>query len=195
MILQKKNKFKINQHISFYKKISIATRILVLVGFAACTGVKLTFSGVNLPPEVKTVSISTFFNETAQGPANIDILFTEDLKEYYQRNTPLDLIAADGDLQFAGAITSYATAPVAPGASTNNNGAIDQTSQLQRLTIRVSVEFINRFSQENSFAKQSFSYFSDFPADQNLSDVENELIDEIFEQIIFDIFNKTAADW
>lgn len=148
----------------------------------------ITFSGVNLDPNVKSFSVETFNNEAMDGPANLGIQFTESLKEYYRRNTRLDQIVESGDLEFAGNIVRYDVSPVAAGAGELQN------AQLQRLTIAIKVTFVNNFEDSKSFDKE-FSFFADFDANQNLQQVEQRLIPEIFNQIILDIFNETVADW
>ena len=41
----------------------------------------------------------------------------------------------------------------------------------------------------------SFSKYEDYDASRNLSDVENELIDLIVENLIEDIFNRAFVSW
>ena len=41
----------------------------------------------------------------------------------------------------------------------------------------------------------SFSRYEDYDASQNLSDVENELIELIVENLIEDIFNRAFVSW
>ncbi len=153
-----------------------------------CAKVSFTFTGANLPPEIKTFSIANFYNDAMDGPANLGVRFTEGLKDYFLRNTSLNRQDEGGHLEFSGRITSFAVTPDAPG------GGEFQTALLQRLTITVEVEFINMVDDEKSF-KQPFSFFSQFDGNTTLSAVEDGLITVIFEQIIFDIFNKTVADW
>lgn len=158
---------------------------IVLTG---CAGASVTFSGSNIPPEVSTIAINQFFNDALDGPANLEIQYTESLKEYFQRNTKLVLVIQEADLVLEGKITGYRVTPMAASA-----GSVE-ISQLQRLTVTVQVTYTNNFEEDKDF-EQSFSYFQDFPASQALSDVEAELLPVIFEQINFDIFNKTVADW
>lgn len=150
--------------------------------------VSFTFTGANIPAEVKTFSIDNFGNDATMGPANLELRFSESLRDYFQKNTSLKLIRDAGDFQFGGKITKYDVTPVAAGA-----GAL-QSAELNRLTIAVELVFTNNFDTKKSF-KQQFTNYRDFPANRNLQDVENTLIPEIFEQIIFEIFNKTVADW
>ncbi|UZR94460.1 LptE family protein [Chondrinema litorale] len=150
---------------------------------------RLTFTGATIPEGASSFSVANFMNDASDGPADLGIRFTEELRDYFQRNTSLEQVIGAGDLQFSGSITRYDLSPVSAGA-TETQGA-----QLQRLTIAVKYDYIVLPDDEKSIENGSASQFSDFSASQNLADVEDELIDEIFEQIIFDIFNRTLADW
>ena len=119
--------------------------------------------------------------------------FTEDLREYFQRNTKLELVSSKGDLQFEGAIANYTVRPQAITSSGNRNTG-DQ-SGLMRLTISIEVAFNDTKEEDKSF-KRSFSFYADYdPQRSSLNAVEADLVDEIFEQIIFDIFQASVAQW
>jgi hypothetical protein len=156
--------------------------------------VKYSFTGTNINYEVvKTFSVENFFNDSGGGPANMEQRFTEALKEYYQRNTQLELIRNNGDLQFSGSIVSYQLSPQAVVSSGDPN-LPDRAGQM-RLTITVSVEYINTTNEEEN-KKQTFSFFKDYdPRTVTLLDVESELVEDIFEIIIQDIFTATVANW
>ena len=164
--------------------------ILILQGCA----VKYSFTGTNINYElVKTFSVENFFNDSGGGPANMEQQFTEALKEYYQRNTQLELVRNNGDLQFSGSIVSYTLSPQAVVSSGDPN-LPDRAGQM-RLTITVSVEYINMTNEEEN-KKQTFSFFKDYdPRTVTLLDVESQLVEEIFETIIQDIFTATVANW
>lgn len=167
--------------------------LLVLLGLQACS-VKYSFTGTNINYElVKTFSVENFFNDSGGGPANMEQRFTEAIKEYYQRNTQLELVRNNGDLQFSGAITRYSLTPQAAVSSGDPN-LPDRAGQM-RLTISVEVEYLN-LSNEEENKKQSFAFFKDYdPRNVTLLDVENQLVEEIFEVIIQDIFTATVANW
>lgn len=167
--------------------------ILVSMGLQACS-VKYSFTGTNINYElVKTFSVENFFNDSGGGPANMEQRFTEALKEYYQRNTQLDLVRTNGDLQFSGAITRYSVTPQAAVSSGDPN-LPDRAGQM-RLTITVNVEYFNLSNEEES-KTQPFTFFKDYdPRTVTLLDVENQLVEEIFEVIIQDIFTATVANW
>lgn len=172
------------------RAIIILSAVVILPFLEGCAGVRLTFQGGILSSEYKTIKIANFFNDAVEGPANMQIDFTERIKDYFLSQTPLKQTNEDdADMIIEGAITSYVVAPTAP------SGGEDQTAQLQRLTISVSIDFTDNIKEDNSFEGQRFSFFQDFDADQNLTDVEVELVDAIFEQLVLDVFNKTAGNW
>jgi hypothetical protein len=145
-----------------------------------------SFTGTTLSSDLKTITIQNFVMNTAGGPANLTLQFTEKLKEYYQRNTSLKLKPSDGDLFLEGSITGYELTPVSATAS--------DKAALNRLTIRVEVRFVNNKNEDESFEKE-FSFYQDYPQEQNLSQVEGSLVPKILDQLVLNIFNDTAAQW
>ncbi len=139
------------------------------------------------------MSISLFPNETAGGIPNMGQEFTEGLKEFFQRRTKLELVQRQGDLQIEGAIVDYNVRPQAIRSSGSTTSA-DRTG-LMRLTIRVQTTFVNTKNEEENF-DQNFSFFADYdPQTASLTDVEDQLIEEIFDQIYFDIYQASVAQW
>lgn len=152
-----------------------------------------SFTGASLPPSIKTISIQNFYNDAGNGPPDMVQVFTENLKDYYLKNTNLGVISSDGDLQLEGSIVGYQLSPVAPTSSNDNN--TPDRAGLQRLTITVRVDYVNTQDESLSFSK-NFSHFADYnPEVTDLISEEPRLISEIFEVIIFDIFSNTVANW
>jgi Lipopolysaccharide-assembly len=155
-----------------------------------------SFTGTKLADNLKTIQIINFSQQTAGGPANLALSFTEKIKEYYQRNTQLKLVNINPDTILEGQITSYDVSPVAPTVSSGTSGVIGRTdgAGLNRLTVTIQVKYTNNKDESQSF-DQSFSFYQDFPQTQTINQVESSLVPKIFDQIILDIFNKTAGDW
>ncbi|MGA0555369.1 LptE family protein [Larkinella sp. VNQ87] len=147
---------------------------------------KYSFTGTTLDPTIKTITVNTFTTSAAGGPANLPIQFTEKLKEYYQRYTDLKVVPSNGDIILEGSISGYDVLPVAATAS-------DQAAQ-NRLQVTAQVRFSNTKDESKNF-DQPFSFYQDFPANQTLSQNESRLLPKIQDQLVLDIFNKTAADW
>lgn len=152
-----------------------------------------SFTGAALSPDVKTISIANFYDDAGGGPPNLSQLLTEKLKDYFQQNTSLSLVNENGDLQLEGNIARYDFTPVAPQATGNDQVA--DVAGLMRLTITVNASYVNTNNDEFDFNNRSFSFYSDFSAEKDPSSVENDLIDEILDQIVFDIFTATVANW
>ena len=152
-----------------------------------------SFTGASISPTVKTISIQTFYNNATLGPSNMSLIFTEKIKDYYQQNTSLALVDDGGDLQIDGYIADYTITPVS-ATSSGDNSTADFSSQ-SRITISVYATYVNTQDDEFDFERK-FSFFKDY--DQNsvdLSSNEQEFVEEIFDQIILDIFNASVANW
>lgn len=145
-----------------------------------------SFTGTTLSNDLKTISIQNFGMSIAGGPQDMSLTFNEKLKEYYQRNTNLKLIPENGDLYLAGTITGYEMTPVSTTAS-------DKAAQ-NRLTIKVEVQFQNKLTPSEDFEKE-FSFYQDFSQEQTLTDIEPQLVPQILDQLVLNIFNDTAAQW
>lgn len=161
----------------------------MLFVFTSC-GV-YSFTGTTIT--AKTISIQTFYNDANNGPANLAVLFTDQLRDYYQQNTSLSQVQDGGELQLEGSVSGYRLSPVAPSAASSLE--TNDQANLTRLTITVKVSYVDLEDEEQSFNNKSFSFYADFDSDQGLTSVENQLIQEIYDQIILDIFNSTVANW
>jgi hypothetical protein len=179
----------VNNRLFFIASVLVCPLLLV----AACK-VEYSFTGTTIDYNVtKTFSIDNFFNDSGGGPANMGQLFTEELKDYFQRNTQLELVRSNGDLQLFGAITRYTVTPQATVSSQDPN-VPDRAGQM-RLTIAVQVDYTNLANEEENL-NQTFSFYQDYdPRVTSLLQVETDLIEVIFENIIQDIFNTTVANW
>ena len=101
-------------------------------------------------------------------------------------NRKQNLTTEDGDLAYEGVISNYVVQPI----SIQGN----QTAAQNRLTITVQVTYRSKVEEGKDF-EQGFTRFADFQSSQDLSSVETQLIDDIFDQITQDIYNKTLGDW
>jgi hypothetical protein len=120
-------------------------------------------------------------------------MFTEMIKDYYQQNTNLSIVDDNGDLQIDGYIANYQISPVSANASGGNSG-VDYSS-LSRITITVFASYINTQDDQFDFERR-FSFYRDYDqANDDLAANEQEFVEEIFDQIILDIFNASVANW
>lgn len=145
-----------------------------------------SFTGTNLSPDIKTFTVLNFTMSTAGGPANLPLDFSERLKEYFQRNTNLTQLPSGGDLILEGTFTGYDVVPVAPTAN-------DQAG-FNRLNVTVQVRFTNNHDETKNF-DQAFTFYEDFPQGETLDANEARILPKILDQLVQNIFNKSAADW
>ena len=153
-----------------------------------------SFTGASVSPEAKTLSVAQFYNNALLGPSDMGNLLSEKLRQYFERNTSLSFVPEGGDILLSGQIDSYTINPVAPSASANQSQP--DYAALTRLTLVVSVTYVNAYDETFSFEDKKFSFFIDF--DQNHTDFSNEernLVEEILDQIVLDIFNQSLANW
>ena len=135
-------------------------KTLIYYSLSVLLSCKVSLSGGNFG-ESKTISVAFFPNNSSLVQPTLSQAFTEDLRSFFQTQTPLSLTQRNGDLQFEGAITDYRINPV----------AIDnQTASSNRLTISVSVKFTNIKDPTKDF-ESTFSRFADFPSSENLGSI------------------------
>ena len=161
------------------------TILLSLAVFASCKP-HVSLSGATIPPEAKSISVGFFTNHTTLGPPSLSTRFTESLKDMVARQTNLDLIKNNGDLQFEGFIADYSINPVA--IQSNDQAA------LNRMTVSVKVIYFNKYDQTKNF-EQTFTRFADYSSSKTLSEEEGRLIQEINRQLTEDIFNTAFNNW
>ncbi|MFR6557692.1 MAG: LPS assembly lipoprotein LptE [Alistipes putredinis] len=65
---------------------------------------------------------------------------------------------------------------------------------MNRLTITVNVRFTNAVDESMSW-KKTFSAFEDFDSSKLLNEIEGELIPQIVDKLVTDIFQASAANW
>jgi hypothetical protein len=164
--------------------------LVILTGLSSCS-VQYSMTGVTI--DAKTITIIEFYNNADLGPANMGQTLSNDLRNYFIQNTSLSVVQEEGELQLEGEITNFAITPIAP-VSTGNPEDLNQASST-RLTITVKATYINSLDDKMSFKDKTFSFYKDFPNDQNIVDVQDQYTKQIFERIINDIFNASVANW
>lgn len=164
--------------------------MIMLAGLAgslapSCS-VNYSFTGANLSPEVKTFTVYYFPNRARLINPTLSQNFTEQLREKLTRQTSLNEISENGDIEFEGQITGYEFRPM----SIQKEDVSAQT----RLTVTLKVKYTNHKVPADDF-EQTFSAYEDFNSDQSISSVEEELSVAIIEKLTEDIFNATIANW
>ena len=164
-------------------------KLLLFISIIALTSgcaIKYSFTGASIPPDAKTVFIADFKNMAPLVNPSLSNDLTEALKDKFVNQTSLKIGDENADLYFEGTITDYNTQPVAIKSG-------DIASQ-NRLTISVKVKFVNNKDPKANF-DSNFSRYQDYDSQNSLSDVEDQLVSLIIEDLIDDIFTKSVVNW
>ncbi len=164
-------------------RLLICSGFLLSLLFSSC----YSFKGTSIPVEVNTFYVATYdVAATDNVPPGIEVTFTEKLKDKIRLESRLKYNDTEPDIEFSGTIVSYVVTSEAPQAG--------ETTAFNKLRIAVSIDYINNEIEEDKW-KRTFSFETDFPSDQNLIDIQDDLIEIINNQIAEDIFNAAFNNW
>ncbi|PDH52912.1 MAG: hypothetical protein CND00_01880 [Cryomorphaceae bacterium MED-G14] len=172
--------------ISSFNKIFI---FIIIIAINSCGN--YSFTGASIPEGTETFQVNLFSNNSGNNVGSIyepglDRDFTIALQNILENQTNLQLIQSNGDLLYEGEIIEYRVSPMTSTADLN--------AAQNRLTISVNVIYTNFKKEEDSFERR-FSFFFDYPAEQQLVSVKSEAHEIIFERLTQDIFNASLAKW
>ncbi len=160
--------------------------IFVILVIAQACKINYSFTGASISPEVKTFTVYYMPNRAPLVNPSLSQQLTEALQEKLTRQTSLDMINDGGDLEFEGQITDYSTQPM--------NISEGDASAQTRLTVKISVKYTNNTNHDEDWDK-AFTAFEDYDSSRPLSAVEDELMTEIIEKLVEDVFNSSIANW
>jgi hypothetical protein len=158
--------------------------LLVIITINSCKYYNFTGTG---KIDAETFQVNYFQNNAELIEPGIERDFTLALQDLIQNQTNLNLTTSGADLIYEGEITAFRISPMTATA--------DQRAAQNRVTMSVRVRFTNTKKEEDDFDK-SFSFFYDYPANQQLIGPTLQAAkDELFERITQDIFNASLAKW
>ena len=181
--------------VNMFKKFRIKERIgswtwllalPLLLGMSGCIP-SYKFNGSALNYDIyKTINITEFPIRAALVYPPLQQTFENKLMDAVTRQTRLQEIDGNADLEMTGEITGYSLSPQAVG----ENAYATET----RLTITVKVKYTDNKNPANN-VDQSFSAYRQFDASLMLTDVQDELCEQISEELVDLIFNATLGNW
>ena len=134
----------------------------------------------------KTIQIDDFPLRSAYVWAPMHSMFNNELSDAYTRQTKLRQVKRNGDLQLSGEITEY--------SQYNKSVSADGYSSQTQLKMTVNVRFVNNKKHSDDF-ERSFTATADYDSSQRLNDVQEDLVTQMIETIVDQIFNATVANW
>ncbi len=153
---------------------------------AGCT-ISYKFNGSALNYDIyKTIHVSEFPIRAALVYAPLQQTFENKLLNTITRQTRLQEVNGNSDLEMSGEITGYSLTPQAVGT----NAYATET----RLTITVKVKYTDQINPANN-VDQSFSAYRQFDSSLMLNDVQDGLCEEICDELVDLIFNATLGNW
>ncbi len=156
---------------------------LLLMG---CT-ISYKFNGASINYDIiKTISLESFPNRAVYQWGPMESMFNNALSDIYANQTKLQQVTRGGDLSLSGEITSY--------DQVNKSISSDGYSSMMQLKMTVNVRFENAKNHSEDFERQ-FSASREFDTSQQLNDVQEELVTQMIDEIVEQIFNATVANW
>lgn len=148
-----------------------------------------TFNGSILNYDIyKTIYVSDFPIRAALVYPPLQQTFENEILNYVTRQTKLQVVdnPNNADINLSGEITGYSLSPQAVGT--------DAYATETRLTISVRVKYTDNQNSANNI-DQTFSAYRQFSSSLMLTDVQDELCQQISEELATLIFNSTLGNW
>ena len=170
-----------------FREIILTLCLLFLIN--ACGN--YSFTGASIPEGTESFQVNLFENNAGNNPGSIfepglDRDFTTALQNILENQANLQMVQSNGDLLYEGEIVEYRVSPM--------TATSDLNAAQNRLSLSVNVNFQNIKKEDDNFERR-FSFYFDFPAEQQLISIKSEAHEVIFERITQDIFNASLAKW
>lgn len=147
-----------------------------------------SMKGISIDPRVTTFSVRTFETIANNAPPTLAVDFTERLKDKMRSETRLQLKSDEADVEFSGKIVDFRVVPVAPKPG--------ELVELNQLVIVIQVSAENRKDEKIEWpAEKNFSHFAEFSNQTDLLSVQDQLVRQIGDQLLEDIFNHFFNNW
>lgn len=159
---------------------------LVLVVANGCS-VSYSFNGASIDySKTKTIQINDFPIRSSYVWGPMAPMFNNALKDQYANHTRLVQVKRNGDIKIEGEITQYTQR----NKSVSSEGYSAQTE----LSITVNVRYTNNVNHKEDFERQ-FTASQTYETTQSLNAVQEELVTQIIDDLVDQIFNATVANW
>ena len=169
------------------KKVFIQSLILLCTLALTACSISYKFSGTSIDyTKTKSISLDKFPIRANYVWSPMESMFYNTISDAYAQKTKLKVLKRDGDLQLAGEIVEY--------SQTNKSVGSDGYSTQVQLKMVVNVRFVNTKKHEEDFEKR-FSATAEYDSSKQLAAVQEELVQEMIDDIVDQIFNATVAIW
>ena len=171
---------------ALWRVICCVAAIITFTSIISCSvSYKFNASSIDYT-KTKTIQIADFPIRSSYVWGPMGPMFNNELKDNFANNTRLSLVRRNGDLQIEGEITQY--------QQRNKSVSAEGSSAMVELTMTVNVRFTNNVKHEEDF-ERSFSSSKSYDSRLSLNSVQDQLVTEMTEDIVDQIFNATVANW
>ena len=158
----------------------------VLLTLLSCT-ISYRFNGASINyDKVKTITLNNFENRALYQYGPLAPLFNNKLQDQFVNQTRLSLVKRNGDLRISGEIVGY--------DQYNKAISADGYSSQVQLRMTVNIRFVNNKNHSQDFERQ-FTANTQYDSSQQLSSVQEELVNDMIKDLVDQIFNATVANW
>lgn len=166
--------------------VSRIVSVLCLALLTACS-VSYKLNGASIDyTKIKTIQIADFPNRAAYVWGPMAPTFNNQLKDQFASHTKLHQVKRNGDLKIEGEITAYTQR----NKSVSAEGYAAQTE----LAMTVNVRFTNNKDHHQDFERQ-FTATQSYETTQSLAAVQQQLVQQMIDDLVDQIFNATVANW
>ncbi len=161
--------------------------ILIVIAIATSCRINYSFRTASINYDLtKSLSIDHFINQAPLVYPPVEQRFNEEMADMFTRNTRLQLVDQNGDMEIEGEIVGYQLTPLAVQE--------DAFASETRLTMSVRFRFRNNKTNDPDI-EETISANRTFSSDQVFDTVQDELVRQLIEEIVDQIFNATMSNW
>jgi transcriptional regulator with PAS, ATPase and Fis domain len=160
--------------------------LLLLVSVSSCR-ISYSFRGTSINYDLtKTLQITHFVNQAPLVYPPLEQRFNEEMKDMFTRNTRLQLVNQNGDMEIEGEIVGYELTPMAVQE--------DAFASETKLTMTVRMRFRNNKTDVPDI-EERISANRTFSSSEVFDSVQDQLLNELIDEIVDQIFNATMSNW
>lgn len=168
------------------KNIKSLLVVALLMAMCGCT-ISYGFRGGNIDyTKIKTIKIPPIQNRAALVYPPLATSFTQKIQDFYEQRTSLSQVNGNADLELVCEITGYDLAPM----SISSDNFASRTS----FVLQVKVKYTNNVNEKESF-ERTFKAQRDFDRNTQFTQVRDQLLEEMTEELIKQIYNATIENW
>lgn len=163
------------------------TFFILLMFVASSCRISYSFRTASIDYELtKTLSIGHFVNQAPLVYPPLEQRFNEEMADMFTKNTRLQLVQQNADMEIEGEIVGYQLTPLAVQE--------DAFASETRLTMTVRMRFRNNKTNAPNI-EETISANRTFSSNTVFDTVQDQLINELIDEIVDQIFNATMANW